>query len=44
VVHLSKNTESVIDFTYQVAEIGYQEIAITATRARTARFILPKSR
>lgn len=31
-VHLSKNTEAVLELTYDVAEIGYKEITLSATR------------
>lgn len=31
-VHLAKNTESMLEFTYNVAEIGYKEITLNATR------------
>jgi hypothetical protein len=30
--HVSKNTEAVIDFTYLIAEIGYDQITITANQ------------
>lgn len=32
VIRLDKNTEAVLNFSYQVAEIGYSQIAITANR------------
>ena len=37
---VSKNTREVLDFTYQVAEIGYDRIAITATRGADRAFHL----
>jgi hypothetical protein len=31
-IHLGKNTEAVLNFSYQVAEIGYDQLTVTATR------------